>query len=234
MSDSVLAVIPVREGSKRLPGKNVADLGGKPLLAHSIEQAQQARNVDKHVVSTESNEFKRVAKEHGGTVPFDRPQELATDDATNKEVLKHALDWYSDQGEVFDVVCMLQVTSPFRTADDIVGAVQTLRKSDGNAVVSTTKYDTPPFWAVSTDDSSEYIRPYFGEEYLWSKTQTQSVPTLYHPNGAIYAIEVKAFREHMNFYTDRTLEYRMPRERSVDIDKPFDLKLARALYEVVE
>jgi CMP-N-acetylneuraminic acid synthetase len=234
MTESVLAVIPVRSGSKRLPGKNVAELDGKPLLAHTIEQADDATHVDEHVVSTDSSEFKRIARDHGGNVPFDRPPELATDDATNKDVLEHVLDWYSDRGSTFDIAVMLQVTSPFRTADDIDEAVQLLVESDGNSVVSTTKYDTPPFWAVQTNDSDRFLRPYFGDEYLWSKTQTQSIPTLTHPNGAIYAIEVDTFRRQLNFYTDRTLEYHMPRERSLDIDEPFDLKLAQGLAELEE
>lgn len=231
MSYSVLAVIPVRSGSKRLPGKNVAELGGKPLLAHTIEQVESSSEIDTGAVSTEDEEFQKVAREHGGNVPFDRPEELATDDATNKEVVEHAINWYNNERDTeFDAVCILQVTSPFRTAEDIDGAVSKLRESDADSVVSTTEYDTPPFWAVDTDEDG-YLRPYFGDEYLWSKTQTQSVPELRHPNGAIYAVEVETFLETMNFYTDRTVGYRMPRKRSLDIDEPFDMEMARALYE---
>ena len=114
MSTTALGLIPVREGSKRLPGKNVADLGGKPLLAHTIEQADAASELDRAVVSTESDEFRRLAREYGGDAPFARPDELATDDATNKDVVEHALDWFERIEDVtFDVVCMLQVTSPF-------------------------------------------------------------------------------------------------------------------------
>lgn len=230
MSDSVLGLIPVREGSKRLPGKNVADLGGKPLLAHTIEQAAEATEVDTAVVSTESDEFRRIAREHGGNTPFERPDELATDDATNVDVVEHALGWFEQERDRrFDVVCTLQVTSPFRTAADIDGAIRRLFETDADSVVTTTGYDTPPFWAVETDD--EFLQPHFGEEYLWSKTQTQSVPELRHPNGAVFAVTVDAFRVDRSFYTDWTTEYEMPRERSLDIDEPFDLELARALYE---
>lgn len=224
-----LAVIPVRSGSKRLPRKNVADVGEKPLLAHTIEQVTDSTTIDVHAISSESPEFRATAREYGGNVPFERPKELATDDVTNRDVINHALDWYEDNGTEFNYVCLLQVTSPFRTATDIDNAVQKLKQSDGTAVVSTTEYDTPPFWGIQTDNSEQYLRPYFGDEYLWTTTQSQSVPSLRHPNGAIYAIEVDAFRRHGNFYTDRTLEYTMPRERSLDIDEPFDLELARAL-----
>lgn len=229
MSASVLGIIPVREGSKRLPGKNVADLGGKPLLAHTIEQADAATELDRTVVSTESDEFRRIAHEHGGDAPFARPDELATDDATNKDVVEHALDWFERAEDVtFDVVCMLQVTSPFRTAADIDGALRTLRERVATSVVSTAPFDKPPFWAV--EEIEDHLQPYFGDDYLWSTTQSQSVPDLRHPNGAVFAVEVKTFHEARNFYTDQTAEYEMPRERSLDIDEPFDLELARALY----
>lgn len=229
MSASVLGLIPVREGSKRLPGKNVADLGGKPLLAHTIEQANAASELDRVVVSTESDAFRRIACDHGGEAPFARPDELATDDATNKDVVEHALGWFErTKDTTFDIVCMLQVTSPFRTAADIDGALKTLRETDATSVVSTAPFDTPPFWAV--EKKTEYLRPYFGEDYLWSKTQSQTVPDLRHPNGAVFAVQVEAFHKERNFYTDRTAEYKMPRKRSLDIDEPFDLELARALY----
>lgn len=200
-------------------------------MAHTIEQAAAATTLEETVVSTEDDEMRQIARDHGGYAPFERPAELATDDATNKEVVAHALDWYQERGQTFDTVCLLQVTSPFRIADDIDAAVRKLHDTDAETVVSTNEYETPPFWAVENDESTGYLAPYFGEEYLWSKTQTQSVPTLRHPNGAIFAADVDVFRREVNFYTDRTVEYEMPRERALDIDEPFDLRLARALVE---
>jgi len=235
MSYSALAVIPVRSGSKRLPGKNVAELGGKPLLAHTIEQAKSSSEIDVEVVSTESKEFQRIAREHGGNVPFDRPKRLATDDATNKEVVEHALNWYNENTDRdFDAVCLLQVTSPFRKPNDIDEAIRKLQNTGATSVVSTTEYGTPPFWAVDTDKSGKYLEPYFGDEYLWSKTQTQSVPDLRHPNGAVFVAEVSIFREQNNFYTDKTAEHRMPKRRSIDIDDPLDMEIAQALYQKEE
>lgn len=231
MSKSVIGIIPARSGSKRLPRKNLKELGGKPLLAHTIDQAKSAEILDDVLVSTDSDEIKRVARKFGGWVPFDRPKELATDKATNNQVVKHALNWLAARDRNYEIVCMLQVTSPFRTAHDIDEAINSLMYSKASSLVSTTEFQTPPFWAVKAIDNGEYLRPYFGDEYLWSKTQSQSVPTLHHPNGAIFAAEVQAFNESVSFYTDRTIEHRMPRSRSIDIDEPFDLEIARALFK---
>jgi CMP-N-acetylneuraminic acid synthetase len=224
-----LAVIPARGGSKRIPRKNLRSLGDDPLIAHTIEQADAASNVTRAIVSSEDEEIRSVAESHGGDVPFERPPELATDDATNVEVVEHALDWAESKGEGYDYVCLLQVTSPFRRPSDIDTALERLANSAAETVVTTSPFETPPFWAVESDEDG-FLSPYFGEEYLWSKTQTQSVPTLRHPNGAVFAAATSAFRRESSFYTDRTAGVEMAPERSLDVDEPIDLRIARALY----
>lgn len=230
MNGDVLAIIPARGGSKRIPRKNLKSLGGKPLIAHSIDHAEKATNITRAVVSSEDDEIRSVAADHGGDVPFARPPELATDDATNIEVVEHALDWAAENDRDYEYLCLLQVTSPFRSPEDIDKALERLDSSDAETVVTTSTYETPPFWAVESDDDG-FLRPYFGDEYLWSKTQTQSVPTLRHPNGAVFAASTEAFRRELSFYTDRTVGVKMPSERSVDIDEPIDLRMSRALIQ---
>lgn len=229
MSERVLAVIPARGGSKRIPRKNIREVGGKPLIAYAIEQADAATAVDRSIVSTEDEEIKSVAREHGGTVPFDRPDHLATDTATNDEVAVHAIEWFEERDEIFDTVCLVPVPAPFRTPEDITGSLRRLHEAAADSVVSVTECDPPPVWAVETD--GEYLEPYFGEEYLWGKTRTQETPTLNYPNGAVFAARVPVFLETESFYTERTVSYEMPRSRSLDIDEPHDLELARALME---
>lgn len=229
MNGDTLAVVPARGGSKRIPRKNLRSLGDKPLIAHTIEQASEASNVTRTIVSSEDTEIRSVAESHGGDVPFERPPELATDDATNIGVVEHALDWVGSRGEEYDYVCLLQVTSPFRRPNDIDTALERLADSGAETVVTTSTFETPPFWAVESDEDG-FLSPYFGEEFLWSKTQTQSVPTLRHPNGAVFAATTSAFRRESSFYTDRTLGVEMPPERSLDVDEPIDLRIARALY----
>lgn len=230
MSGEILAVIPARGGSKRIPRKNLKSLGEKPLIAHTIDQAEAATNITRAVVSSEDEEIRSVAEAHGGDVPFERPAALATDDVTNVEVVEHALDWARTHDREYEYVCLLQVTSPFRSPDDIDTALERLDSTGAETVVTTSEFETPPFWAVESDDEG-YLEPYFGKEYLWSKTQTQSVPTLTHPNGAVFAATAAAFRREQSFYTNRTVGVEMPPERSIDIDEPIDLQIARALFK---
>lgn len=229
MSDRVLAVIPARGGSRRIQKKNIREVGGKPLIAYAIEQADAASAVDRSVVSTEDEEIKSIAREYGGTVPFDRPDHLATDTATSDKVVAHAVRWFEEHGETFETVCLVSVPVPFRKPEDITRSVQRLDETAADSVVSVTECDPPPVWAVETD--GEYIKPHFGDEYLWEKTRTQEMPTLHYPNGAVFAARIPAFLETETFYTDRTVSYEMPRSRSLDIDEPHDLEIARALME---
>lgn len=129
---------------------------------------------------------------------------------------------------------MLQVTSPLRTADDIDGTIRRLRDNDGaTSAVSVTQFDTPPQWALEKGKDGR-LSAHFDEEFFWTDDipRSQDLETLYHPNGAVFAAEVSEFRRERNFYTDRTIGYEMPRNRSVDIDEPFDLDVARAIFEI--
>ena len=224
----VLAVIPARSGSKRVPEKNIRDVGGKPLIAHTIEQANEAVSIDRAVVSTEDEKIANIAESYNGDVPFTRPERLATDTATNTEVISHALNWFEKRNEYYDVVCLLLVTNPFRTVTDIEEALRELITTDATAIMGVTEYDMPPVFALTADEDG-YLDPYFDDQYFNSKTRTQDVPTLLCPNGAFYAADVAAFRENESFLAERTVGYEMSAERSIDIDEPIDLKIARLL-----
>lgn len=231
MSEDVLAVIPARGGSKRLPRKNLKELDGRPLLGHAIEHAKSASTVDRTVVSTENDEIKAIAKEYDCEVPFDRPAELATDTATADEAVHHMLTAFQKQEETtFDVVCMVLTTTPFREPADIDKAVRKLTETDAKSVVSVTDFDHPPFYAVDTDTDG-FLYPYFGDEYLWSTTRSQEFPKVKCPNGAVFVAEVDALFNNGSFYTEKTSGYYMPPERSLDIDEPYDLTVARALKQ---
>jgi CMP-N-acetylneuraminic acid synthetase len=225
----VLGIIAARGGSKRVPRKNIREVDGKPLLAFAIQDATAADTVDRAIVSTEDEDIGSVAGEWGGETPFVRPDELATDDATTDDVVLHALDWFEERGTTFTEVCSIPVTTPFREPEDIDETIDLLRRSEAKSAMSIVGYDSPPFSAVEFDDGDDRISPYFKESNLWIETQAQKVPTLYHPNGAVFAATVDGFREHESFYTDDTVGYRMPPERSLDIDVPHDLEIARAL-----
>ncbi len=125
----VLGVIPVRSGSKRIPDKNIRELGGKPLLAHTIEQARASSVLDRCIISTDDKEIAAVARDHGGDVPFLRPDRLATDTASSADVVAHALEWVNEQGYKPTIGVLLQVTTPFRTSTDIDEAIKKLQQS---------------------------------------------------------------------------------------------------------
>lgn len=230
MSKRTLAIIPARGGSKRIPKKNIKEVGGKPLIAHTIEHAKQANQVDTSVVSTEDDEISRVAREHGGNVPFNRPAELATDMASSSDVVTHALEWYEEQGEKFDIVCTLQVTSPLRAVKDIDGALDLLSEEGVDSVITVSEYVEPPQWAV-TEGADGYLEEYYDSGALWGDnlTRSQDIPSLQYPNGALFAATVDAWQEYETFYAPRTRGYKMPPKRSFDIDEPWELELVRAL-----
>lgn len=231
MTETV-AIIPARGGSQRIPGKNLERVDGKPLVAHAVEDVVAAARVDRAVVSTDDEEIATVAREHGGEVPFIRPESIATDDAPVAAAVTHALDWLADVGDEFDVVSLVQPTSPLREPRDIDGALERLASSGADSVVSVSEYVTPPQWAVTTDERG-YLSEYFDDGALWgdSPERSQELVPLTHPNGAVFAATTEAWRTHETFYTPSAVGYEMPPERSFDVDEPWELDLVRSILE---
>ena len=232
MNKNILAIIPARGGSKRIPRKNLKEVGEKPLLAHTIHQADKAGEIDRAIVSTDDEEIAAVAEQYDGEVPFMRPAELSTDTASTADVVTHAVDWAATQSTQFELVCVLQVTSPLRTPADIDNAVQLLDTKEATSVVSMSAYGNPPQWAIDEDENG-YLMEFFGTDSLWtdSPDRSQDMPELYHPNGAVFAATTESWKTHESFYTPHTVGYRMPRERSFDIDEPWELELVRNIIE---
>lgn len=231
MDFRTLGVVPARGGSKRIPNKNLKEVAGRPLIAHTIEQAHAAESLSKTIVSTDNEAIAATAREFGADVPFERPPELATDTAKTREVVTHALEWFEDRGEHFDAVCKLQPTSPLRTPEDVDGAVSELLTSKAQSVISVCEYVFPPEWSL-TDDEDGYLTEYLYEDYLWEgKTRSQSTSKPVCPNGAVMVATADAWHEFQTFYTDRTLGYEMPTERSFDVDVPRDLEFVRQLLK---
>lgn len=224
----ILAVIPARGGSKGLPGKNIRELAGKPLIAWSIEAGRQSRYVDQLVVSTDSKEIAQVAELWGGNVPFMRPADLATDEAKGIDAILHAIHWHQERGEPFDLVLVLQPTSPLRTARDIDRAVELLFEKSASAIVSVCPTDHHPWWANTLpEDGSmkDFLRP----ELM--NTNRQELPEFCRLNGAIYLAYIPFLEKTSSFIADGTFAYVMPAEASVDIDKMLDLHLAEILLK---
>jgi len=223
----VLAVIPARGGSKGLPGKNIMQLAGKPLIAWTIEAALESRLVDRVVVSTDSEDIAAVALEHGAEVPFRRPAELAGDHARSFGVLLHAIDWHQQQGHSFDLVVCLQPTSPLRNSEDIDRAIELYGERGADAVISVCETDHHPWWSNTLPEDGNmagFLRP----EAL--NCNRQELPAFYRLNGAIYLASPHYLKENGSFYGEDTFAYAMPKARSVDIDDHLDLQLAEVLF----
>ena len=146
---SILAIIPARRGSKRLPGKNIKILGDKPLIAWTIEAAKNSQYIDHIIVSTDSDKIAKVAKNWGVAVPFERPSYLSTDEASSEDVIVHTLNWIEEnEGILFDYFILLQPTSPLRQTKDIDQALELMEKKNASSVVSVVKAVRPIEWYV--------------------------------------------------------------------------------------
>ncbi|AZR73887.1 acylneuraminate cytidylyltransferase [Anoxybacter fermentans] len=228
MSANFLALILARGGSKGIPKKNIKILNGKPLLAYTIEEAKKSKFIDRVVLSTESEEIAEVGKRYGAEVPFMRPKELATDEASSIDAIIHALNWLKmneDYWPKFTV--LLQPTSPLRTVKDIDGAIEKLLEHNAESLVSLCEVDKHPFWLKKIIDNR--VVPYTEEgQHI---TRRQDLPKVYSLNGAIFIAESILLVKERSFYVGRTIPYIMPKERSVDIDNIIDWHLAEILMK---
>ena len=228
-SKNVLAIIPARGGSKGLPGKNIKELCGKPLIAWSIKQAKSCSDIDRVVVSTDDNQIALAAEKYGAKAPFVRPVELANDTASTIDVIFHAINWFKEHEDFqAEYILLLQPTSPLRSGKDIDGAIQTLKDKDARAVVSVCETDHHPLWSnilPENGNMKDFLRP-----EILNKLR-QDLPVFYRLNGAIYLAESDYLLAHNGFFGPNTFAYKMPKSRSVDIDSDLDFKLSQLLFE---
>lgn len=220
---NILFIIPARGGSKGLPGKNKINLLGKPLIAYSIEAAQQSLIKGDIIVSTDDVETAEIAKKYGAQIPFMRPSELSGDKASGMDVVFHALNFAKENGKLYDFVILLQPTSPLRTHKDIQDAMNLLIRTNARAVVGVSVCDHHPFWTNSLPENN-FMGNFLREEV--KDKQRQELPIHYQINGAIYMGYVDYIKEKKVFVDDKTIAYIMPSERSIDIDAEKDLVLA--------
>lgn len=226
MSDNCLAIVTARSGSKRLPGKNVRDLCGKPLFVWSVLAGLNCPQVGRTIVSTDSAEYQRIAIEAGADCPWLRDPALAVDETSSADVVREVLDRLGDEVKQYRTLVLLQPTSPLRTAEDISGALALYEARDPPAVVSVSEAECPPAWMgqLPTDlVMDEFIPAQF------RGLRSQDLGDWYRLNGAVYVIGIEEFRHEHGFKPPGTLAYLMPRERSVDVDTVFDFELAEFL-----
>ena len=218
-SQTFLAIIPARGGSKRLPKKNILDLKGKPLIAYSIEAGLQSKYIDKVIVSSDDDEILDTSKAFGAEI-IKRPDALASDTATSFDAIKHTIE----NTEKYDYIVLLQPTSPLRSALQIDEAIELLETKEANAIVSVCEMDHSPLWS-NTLPKDGNMSGFLRDEVL--NKRSQDLETYYRVNGAIYICKTEKLLEEESFFLKENIYgFVMDRESSVDIDEAIDFKLA--------
>lgn len=230
MRDDVLIIIPARGGSKGIPRKNIKPLNGKPLIYYAIDTARAITADENICVSTDDVEIKSVVEAYGLKVPFLRPDELATDTAGTYQVLLHALDFYQQRGKHYDIVLLLQVTSPFRTAEQVKEALDLFKQTNDKdaMVVSVKECPSNPYYDIFEEDADGYLQISKGDGTIYRR---QDAPKVYEYNGAIYIMDAYTLkRTHMHKIKHR-VKYVMDAKSSFDLDTMQDWQMAEIMLK---
>jgi N-acylneuraminate cytidylyltransferase/CMP-N,N'-diacetyllegionaminic acid synthase len=220
----MFAIIPARGGSKGLPGKNIKNFLGKPLISHTIEAALQSEYIQDVFVSTDDEKIREIALKFGAKDIGLRPKELASDDSKSIDVYNYTISLLENMNNSsIEDICILQPTSPLRNSHDIDSAIRIFNAKNADSVVSYTKEFHPIVWHKHIDEDGRLSSIF--EDNL--KNRQEEEPT-YFPNGAVYIFKRALLRQGI-YYTERSYAYVMPRERSVDIDTQQDFDYAKFL-----
>jgi CMP-N,N'-diacetyllegionaminic acid synthase len=222
-NERVLAVIPARGGSKGVPGKNIREAGGKPLIAWAIDAARGVERIDRAIVSSDDAAIIAAARKLGADVPFVREARLASDQAAAIDVVLDALA--RCPGHAW--VVLLQPTSPLRTAADIDGAIDRCIEAKAPSCVSVCAVSESPYWMYRIGAGGQ-LQPLLGEA---SQARRQDLPAVYVLNGAIYVARADWLARGKSFVGADTVAYVMPAERSLDIDTEDDFHLLKTRLE---
>lgn len=222
----ILALIPARGGSKRVPGKNIRPLGGKPLIEHSIDVVKDMPDVRSILVSTDDPSIAEAARRAGASVPWLRPAELAGDMASSVDVALHALAWYEGEEGPVDGLLLLQPTSPFRSRETVERGIALFRERDGESVIGVSPAASHPMWCFRIEGLE--MKPFVENGGI--DFRSQDLPPAYTVNGAFYLIAPAELRKHKSFYTKHMVPLIVDRpEEAVDIDTEWDWRHAEAM-----
>lgn len=219
----ILAIIPARAGSKGIKDKNIIDLCGKPLIAHSIEQGLESKYIDKVIVSTDGEKIAEIAEQYGADVPFLRPIEIAGDKAKTIDVMLHCIDFFKDKSEDFDYVVLLQPTQPLRLALHIDECIEKIINENSESIVSVCKVKEHPILMRSVNEEGNLENLLNCE----STVRRQEMPEYYKVNGVIYINKLNQNFNKNTSLNDNKTPYIMDEKYSVDIDDLIDLEIAK-------
>jgi len=222
----ILCTINARGGSKGIPGKNIRELGGLPLIAWSIREARRSAYLDRVIVSSDDAAILAVARAHGAETPFVRPAELARDDTPGVDPVLHAVAALAPDS--YDYVVLLQPTSPLRQVEDIDGAITRCLDGGWPCCISVTQPEKSPYYMFRMDEGAR-LSPVIEQQSF--HTCRQTLPKVYAPNGAVYVANCAWLAQTRSYLTPETRGYEMPRERSLDIDELLDFELCELMLK---
>lgn len=222
-SEKIIAIIPARSGSKGLRDKNIKELNGKPLVAYTIEAAINAKVFDEIIVSTDSEKYAEISRKFGASVPFLRSSKTSTDTAGSWDVVEEALKKLDKK---YDIVVLLQPTSPFRTPQNIKEAIDLFFEKDADSVVSVTEFNHPIAY-VNTLDENLCLNGFIKKED--QNKRRQDFEQNYMLNGAIYIVKSELINKNINLFTANSFAYIMKNENSIDIDTELDFIIAKSI-----
>jgi N-acylneuraminate cytidylyltransferase len=221
----ILATVLARGGSKRVPGKNLREIDGKPLVTRAVDGAMGLADVCAVLVSTDDSHIAQVATAAGALVPWLRPAHLASDTASSVDACLHALDWFEREFGTIDGLMLLQPTSPFRTRESVLTGIDLFRSSGLRSVIGVSPAKSHPFWCFRVEEG--WLRPYFPGADLTARSQ--DLPPAYVINGAFYLITPTRLRRDRTFMSADMLPIMMSEKEGLDVDSEEDWALAQSM-----
>jgi len=223
-----IAIIPARGGSKRIPGKNIKNFLGKPIIAYSIEAAINSGLFDEIMVSTDDDEIASIARQYGAKVPFLRNPETADDHATITDVLVEVLDQYNNQNIHFDYVCCLLPTAPFVNENDLKKAFDQLYQNNFDTVFPVVRYSFPIQRAMQFEEKKIKM--------IWPENinkRSQDLTPSFHDAGLFYWTKSNIINTQKKLWTDNTSAIEISETKAQDIDTPEDWEIAELKYKIL-
>jgi CMP-N,N'-diacetyllegionaminic acid synthase len=226
----ILGIIPARGGSQGIPGKNIKLMNGLPLIVYTIQQATKATLIDRVIVSTDDEKIAECAKRYGADVPFLRPTHLASSMSSTLELILHAVEYLEGQGEMYDKVCLLQPTSPFRPEGVIDEAIRFYACQENRSLVTIRKIPTHynPYWAFNLEEG-RLSRSIPGPLI----TRRQDLPVAYNRDGAIYILDINFMKKEGKLLSEDLCGFEIESPVLINIDGPEDWEIAEKYINVI-
>lgn len=225
----VLYLILARSGSKGVPGKNIYRLGDLPLIAYRILSAKKSKLTHDLIVSTDSEEYAKIANEYGARTPFLRPTNLAADSAKSSDACMHAIEWLEQNENVnYKYICLLEPTSPFTKIEWIEEAIEQIKSHKASSIVACRHVSPHP---VFIQDEDEYLTKVSTTVMTQSNLNRQNFKKQITPSGNFYISTIENFKVTKSFYNNDTMSFIVPEPFSLEIDTPMDLEWAKFLLE---